>query len=1589
MTNSSAVNSQAFGFMSAITGGVNHRTGQYTQTIDIPEFNSNQLCGPSIPLKLTFNPINTIIDSGWGLGWNLNLTQYTPHNSILSLSTGETYKVTGSGTHPTIKEKKLDSFHFEDNLDGTYRVIHKSGIIEILTTGGSDKDRVALPSRIYSPAGHSINLTYASFMGGQRLQSISDAQGELLQINRDSNRYFIEILVRPYGGPGGTPLARYEMKLNNSGWVTEIVLPTAEKASWRFGYGNGPIRGILCLHEVKTPVGGRETLEYADNGHPYPSGVSRPNLPRVTRHRADPGFGQPEMVVNYSYTTKNFLGAGATVNWEDGMDPTYNLSSDFEYGSTAELVNRTSRTVRKVDRTYNRFHLQTEEKTTQAHCVKRVTTTYYADNRPFDQQVPQFQLPKEKTTRWEMDNDGTKFRAEVERTSFDENGNPTEKIESSGIKTVYAYYPIEASDGCPADPHGFVRSLKETTVYPSPDGQGETPAPTLCTRLRHEALKPLANSDLQDWLVITDETLLQVDGTTETELQQTLRSYNQLPNDVFLHGRLLSQRQIINGKTTRTDYQYSQPDNTLAGGAVLQIDELLTGFDHKDGTYHAQISLKQVYSLITGQLVLKEDLTNVPMLLRYDALGRVTSETASPGDPQAQATRTYEYTLTSSDGQQSSMVVTDVKNAKTITHFDGLNRAVYQGRIEPDADSRAEPRQIYAAVHNEIGELIEETHFDLIGEKQLPITQAFKYDNWGMLSSTLGLDGVAIITDLSPFGEDGPIERNWQQSDEQPPQVSGLTISHYNRFGKVVSTQRLDAQRLNAHLRQTQSPDAQLSVKQHLDTLLLSKQLQALDTSYYTYDGLGNCIQLKQLTDEQERVTHYAYDAWKRVSSTTLPDKTIVNRRFADHSSSELTIDLQVTPGNANQPTVVVGQQSFDGLERLTEVRVGSLDNPRVEQYRYKERQMQVWRRVTPARKNIDHEYNLALSPQPVSITTLEGQENYAYDPLDAAISRVGTDDNGIQYKYSADGHLLSEKQVDNGKTIQDRQYVYSLLGRQMSSSVAGGLDTHMEYDDSGRLAKLTQGELEAEFTYNGLSLLSRTITRNLRTRLSLTTEVKYDTLTREIERTFQLTDQPLHTLTQTWFADDQLQSRHLQTAGRSLLKEEFTYDPRNRLIRHTCSGENLPTDVYGNAITQQVFTFDALDNIQRCVTTFKDDTTDIARFTYTGDDACQLSSVTHTHTAGGYPASQSFEYDADGNMLNDQHGKQLSYDSRGRLLAVKDVSGQQTLSTYRYDGHSNLLGVREDQQEETLRFYSGYRVHHTVQADKRTYYLHQADTPLGEQRLNDHDRTLLLMTDASPSVIGESLNGSVRWVSYSAYGARKLFNEEELQSLLAFNGEVCERSHGWYLLGRGYRAYNPGLMRFHSPDSLSPFAEGGINPYMYCRGNPINLSDPSGHAARGGRPELPVYVGGGGMSIEAWIGVGLAGIFLVGSAILMPWSAPMSVMYIVAIVGIVGQAAGVGLQVWGGMTNDSLLTTIGYGVGAVSGLVSGGAISSVRSTVKAAQLAAKEAAKAVTTTATVATATTDVASASVGVGTRASLTAAGGGGEGEPGGWR
>lgn len=104
---------------------------------------------------------------------------------------------------------------------------------------------------------------------------------------------------------------------------------------------------------------------------------------------------------------------------------------------------------------------------------------------------------------------------------------------------------------------------------------------------------------------------------------------------------------------------------------------------------------------------------------------------------------------------------------------------------------------------------------------------------------------------------------------------------------------------------------------------------------------------------------------------------------------------------------------------------------------------------------------------------------------------------------------------------------------------------------------------------------------------------------------------------------------------------------------------------------------------------------------------------------------------------------------------------------------------------------------------------------------------TTLLETDRHASLLRAHGVSCIHSHLYTAYGYAA--TQPSAYSATGYNGERIDDSN-IYLLGNGYRAFNPILRRFQAPDSSSPFGEGGIHAYAYCSGDPINFTDPTGH---------------------------------------------------------------------------------------------------------------------------------------------------------------
>ncbi|MBC3497734.1 RHS repeat-associated core domain-containing protein [Pseudomonas sp. SWRI100] len=139
--------------------------------------------------------------------------------------------------------------------------------------------------------------------------------------------------------------------------------------------------------------------------------------------------------------------------------------------------------------------------------------------------------------------------------------------------------------------------------------------------------------------------------------------------------------------------------------------------------------------------------------------------------------------------------------------------------------------------------------------------------------------------------------------------------------------------------------------------------------------------------------------------------------------------------------------------------------------------------------------------------------------------------------------------------------------------------------------------------------------------------------------------------------------------------------------------------------------------------------------------------------------------------------------------------------------------------------FYEGDAVRTVWQEGRCSSLIQAAGMRLVERKVaNGLQQTMMLASDGMGSVIGESGTRS-KSVAYSPYGFQR-----GMESLIGFAGQMQSLLPIGYFLGNGYRFFDVVTNRFNSPDEFSPFGRGGVNAYVYCGGDPVNRTDPSGH---------------------------------------------------------------------------------------------------------------------------------------------------------------
>ena len=787
----------------------------------------------------------------------------------------------------------------------------------------------------------------------------------------------------------------------------------------------------------------------------------------------------------------------------------------------------------------------------------------------------------------------------------------------------------------------------------------------------------------------------------------------------------------------------------------------------------AHSCIQQVwYNELSGQEVKVCDHDRSVLESTYDGLGRLKCETvASPTHP---ASRQYAYHLPTDAEGEAHQTLLNSRGAQHITTVDGLGRKVHVAVQDLDPGGAEKPmREVYRAVYTEAGQLSEEFTTDWFEGVAQTVRTAFRYDEWGNVSQITGPAGTVTHEAHDPVTR---THTRWLEG-------AGKTVTVNNVFGKPASVERIDTQG------------------------------RSLGQTRFTYDGLGRCV---ETLSPPGLINQFSYDVFGRLIQSVLPEGTVITRLYSPRSIGPYPTQIK-----AND--YVLGTRTYDALMRISSTTVGG----RTERFTYERGRAEPSSKTCASGKIIHFTLD-PLCKGEVARRSVEGDSD-----LTTTFNRASPHGQLLQasnpysqenLSYFASGKLESKEYVIGDKRFES-SYTYSLMGKPISFTDITGSTRHSRYDPFGRLSEVEQGPVKSVYGYDARGALKTLSVNDTQAGRRLVTELVQDDFAREIRRTFILEHNRRLVLEQAFTVQDKLQRRTLSEGPAVLRDETYEYDLRGRLKRYTCSGPQAPVDPMGNVIVSQDYTYDYLDNIRSLTTCFEGDE-DVTTFSYDYIDRTQLSQLTHSHPDYTF-MNRRFEYDADGHQLTDEWGRVLTYDALGGLcsVGVDQLPESSKLVEYSYSPMDKLQSIQPGQGLIKECFYHEGSLANEVQGEQTCSYFHQGSHAMAQMSADD---CALLGTDSQGSVLHVLSHRGDAHLAYTPYGNRPL--DDGMSSLLGFNGELPDPVTGCYLLGNGYRAYNPILMRFHSPDSLSVFDGGGFNAYAYCLGDPINFSDPTGH---------------------------------------------------------------------------------------------------------------------------------------------------------------
>lgn len=1445
---SQASNGQGFA-----NSGVDPQSGFYSHTIPLISLGSLDQSANNVrrDIKLKYSVLSAALAgfNPFSTGWTMTgIGSYDVNRGVFVLSDNRQFTVDKIMDNVvSFHDRKTKDFVVQyDPSTASYRVLHKDGVVEIfyLATKSGDANPMHFLQTLVFPSGEAYRFDYITIGDARYLNMVSVYENNqrtisMLTLKYDGESYLESVSV--YRGAHGIATANFYISQFGGGSFKALTgyqrLGTTDIVSIAYSQDNDAnCYNFRFITGVTYPEGGSEEITVDTIPQYYKNSASQEiAIPRVLKFTVSPGHSQPDIVQQFGYPPStydeendvpayaNFLGYPNTYGWSDNADNMYNWSTATSYKYWVEVTSGI--TTPSVTKTfYNAFHLKTKEIRTCKLCKVVTSYTYRCDEEDYkackyDEQPENLLFPTAIKKRFVYldpkdgvteTNQSTEYVSKMETDIY---GNHVKNIAPTEVTQDFEYYDIsgETVEGvvnCPADPfNSFERFLKKMTITGAADSINDKPLKKE-TVMYFESFCQLSNS-LTQFDVIKPCKVEIGDGTSTYATLEA--SYIKDPDVPFKHNQYDEISCMMHGENneswkTSCSFAITTSDNNT----LITTEHTCTGFDSK--TYK-ESKTKTAYTDLVTKFVNRENMT---FESEYNVVGKITSSKYASGTTN-EAITTMEYITKNETTNGPSVVVTEPNGMKMKIEYDGMGQICAASRTPRDKADSDTFLTFVEQSYNDSGQISSVTHQDWDNENNslCKVTSKRSYDGWGLKCRDTTDDGVIDITVNDPIHL-----------------CSAKTLAHTGEVADIQTAGALVG--IGLAVRTTkyntfQKPTGTTTIRTNGD--IFSTKIE--------YDGFGRKA---SLTSAEHKTATLGYDIFNRLTSVSLPGGSILDVTYAPHSHRKLLCGVQITD---QQNTLAIGTQVFDGINRLTKRSVSGLDT----YFSYFDGTLTKPSQVnTPSGNVITYTFNEGMKDAPESISSWRGAPTEGGSPEEftefsyastadgnsnTKLLRAENEAGKYEMEYSSGGYLCKQTftQTD-GNTCTTTYDKVSLLGRPLQTSVTVGSQTTKityVYDTYGRQILKQQGDLSIHMEYDkfGRSTIETVKCGGVERQR---TEKTFDDMNRENSRTVSLTSSS-GTSTNLSLAygynnDGKVTGRKLSVDGVERRNETFELDEVNRITKYKIEDgfdkAYLPTSGVGSAkIVGLDYTFDIGDRITSVTSYFSDKSTDTATITYDATIAMRIKSITHSLSE---IKDVTFTYDDDGNISEISNGDdsvKMVHSIPGRLSEYW-ANGIQT-EAYKYDAFQRFISDGDFAKhyfEGQIGFESPVGQPGSSSVSQIVRYKSKAFA-----EVDDTGAPTFLASDKSSSCVASmSPSDAIAYNNYSPYG------HASIDSKTGFQGYYRNRKAPVYMPGNGVRTYLPVLCSFAQMDSFSPFRCGGLNPYIFCQGGPVDNVDPSGH---------------------------------------------------------------------------------------------------------------------------------------------------------------